>query len=517
MTRDSATVERPPNADWRAAALLTAGLTLARIVALFRTPLELYPDEAQYWLWSRSLAFGYYSKPPLIAWAIWASTAVGGNAEAWVRLPATLFQAGATLLVFAIARRLYNERTALGSAALYALTPAIQLSAAVIATDAPLLFFLGLTIWTYVSLEGATGRRRLWLSAGLGAALGLAFLSKYAAVYAVIGLVLHAAVSREGRARWTPAGLTAALLTLGAVLAPNLAWNATHGFETLHHTAANAAWGGAQMFNIAELGLFLLTQFAIFGPIPFAVLIGGGALLAWRRRLQAADALLLCFIAPPLLIVSVQAFISRANANWSGASYLPGAILVAAWLMRWRARRLLTATLLFQAALAACFLVFVLSPKIAETAGAANSFKRAKGWSQTTQLILRRAEVEQAQGLSAIAVNNRFLFYAMSYYGRAELGQPGFPPLRAWLLTTAPQNQSEASAALTPEDGSRVLAVAYEGNYEPQMAADFTRVLGREIDSVWLDRKHRRRLVLFIGTDFKPQPRTVRPGRSTPP
>ena len=49
------------------------------------------------------------------------------------------------------------------------------------------------------------------------------------------------------------------------------------------------------------------------------------------------------------------------------------------------------------------------------------------------------------------------------------------------------------------------------------MAADFTRVLGREIDSVWLDRKHRRRLVLFIGTDFKPQPRTVRPGRSTPP
>src|SRR5258705_13890837 len=134
------------DADARAAILLTAALTLARLIALFRTPLELYPDEAQYWLWSRTLAFGYYSKPPLIAWAIWASTALGGDTEPWVRLPAVLFQAGATLVVFWIGRRLYDSRTALAAAALYALTPAIQLSATVVATDAPLLFFLGLTL-----------------------------------------------------------------------------------------------------------------------------------------------------------------------------------------------------------------------------------------------------------------------------------------------------------------------------------------------------------------------------------
>src|SRR5258705_3289275 len=79
------------DADARGALLLTAGLTLARLVALFRTPLELYPDEAQYWLWSRTLAFGYYSKPPMIAWAIRAATSLGGDAEAWVRLPAVVF------------------------------------------------------------------------------------------------------------------------------------------------------------------------------------------------------------------------------------------------------------------------------------------------------------------------------------------------------------------------------------------------------------------------------------------
>ena len=96
------------DADSRAALLLTAGLTFARLIALFRTPLELYPDEAQYWLWSRIPSFGYYSKPPMVAWAIWASTAFGGDAEPWVRLPAVLFQGAATLLVFQIASR-YSE------------------------------------------------------------------------------------------------------------------------------------------------------------------------------------------------------------------------------------------------------------------------------------------------------------------------------------------------------------------------------------------------------------------------
>ena len=69
-----------PDIEGRTAVLLTLGLGLLRLLTLFGTPLELYPDEAQYWLWSRTLAFGYYSKPPLIAWSIWASTAP------WVKL-----------------------------------------------------------------------------------------------------------------------------------------------------------------------------------------------------------------------------------------------------------------------------------------------------------------------------------------------------------------------------------------------------------------------------------------------
>ena len=500
--------------DLRAAIALVAALTLARLVALFTTPLELYPDEAQYWLWSRTLDFGYYSKPPMIAWAIWATTAVGGDAEAWVRLSACLFQAGATMVVFLIGRRLYSPTVGFAAAALYGLMPGVQLSALVAATDAPLLFFLGLSILAYLTLQDAGGRLKLWLAAGLGVALGLAFLSKYAAIYFVVGLAIHLVVSRSARAAWTVASAATAVLAFAVVLAPNLAWNAHHGFATFQHTAANAAWSGVQLFNVTEMGLFLGSQLGVFGPIPFVVLGIGVGLAVLRRQVSQADLLLLCFALPPLLIVTAQAFISRANANWSGAGYLAGAILVAAWLVRWRARRWLIAALVMQAAVAAFFLTSVISPAVADRAGLANGLKRARGWDEITRLILDRAEAEP--GLTAIAVNNRFLFYSVAYYGRDRLGVTT-PPLASWLLMEGPRNQAETASPLTPAIGRRVLMVSYEGWRRPEMQADFATSSGLEIGSVRLDARHKRRVEMFVGEGFAPRPRDPVSGLPTPP
>jgi 4-amino-4-deoxy-L-arabinose transferase-like glycosyltransferase len=502
-----------PENDWSAAILLTAGLTLARFVALFRTPLELYPDEAQYWLWSRTLDFGYYSKPPMVAWAIWATTHLGGDAEAFVRLSAPLFQAGATLTVFALGRKLYGGPAALAAAALYALMPAVQLSGLVVATDAPLLFFLGLTILGYASLQSATGVRRLALAVGFGAALGLAFLSKYAAFYAVAGVALHLALSREARRAWSWPSAALAALTFAAVLAPNLVWNAQHGFATLRHTASNAAWGEHAPFNPLNFAEFIGAQFGVFGPIPFGVLLVGLALAARRRALAREDLMLLCFVLPPIAIVSVQALLSRANANWSGASYLPGAVLVGAWLIRWRARRWLTAAVAIQALLAALVLLILVQPRAADALGGSNSLKRLRGWSQTARLVTDRAKVEEGAGLSAVAVNHRFTYYALAYYGRDYFRAPGAPPLVYWLLTGKPENQAEASVPLDTGNGTRVLGVIYEGWHREDMLPDFTRVIGRELDNIYLDRKHQRRIEMFIGEGFRPQPRDPVSGR----
>ena len=496
----------------RAALWLTLALTLARIFALFATPLELHPDEAQYWLWSRELAFGYYSKPPLIAWAIWATTQVGGDAEPWVRLSAALFHAAATLAVFALGRRLYDSATGFWAAVLYALMPGVQLSSLVIATDAPLLMFYALALLAYARFLEHGGWRP---AAATGLAIGAAFLAKYAAVYALVGLALHWAVSPDARIRWTLPAALAAAAAFAVVLAPNLVWNLQHGFATVQHTAANAGWEG-RLFNLDNLGEFLASQFGVFGPLPFAVLIGGAGLLAVRRRLQPADVMLLCFVLPPLLIVAAQAFINRANANWSGAGYVAGAVLVAAWLTRWRARRWLIANGAFQAGLAALFLIMVVSPPLADRIGAGNSFKRAKGWEAMTQSLIAR--VRQEPGLTAVAVDDRFLFNAAAYYGRRAWAEPGFPPLVMWVREIHPLNQAETERPLTPANGGRVLAASLVDAFRAEFKADFARTFGPEIVSITLDRNLRkRRMELFVGEGFAPRPRDPASGLPTPP
>src|SRR4051794_6724481 len=60
----------------RIAVYTLLAVTVLRLVWLAGDPINLYPDEAQYWLWSRHLAFGYFSKPPLLPWIIAATTAL---------------------------------------------------------------------------------------------------------------------------------------------------------------------------------------------------------------------------------------------------------------------------------------------------------------------------------------------------------------------------------------------------------------------------------------------------------
>ena len=47
---------------------------------------ELAPDEAYYYTWSRNLQWGYYDHPPMVGFLIRGFTAIGGQGEFGVRL-----------------------------------------------------------------------------------------------------------------------------------------------------------------------------------------------------------------------------------------------------------------------------------------------------------------------------------------------------------------------------------------------------------------------------------------------
>ncbi|MGE0829613.1 MAG: ArnT family glycosyltransferase, partial [Hyphomonadaceae bacterium] len=230
----------PIKSPARAMLAIVLALLVVRVGALLASPLELHFDEAQYWHWSRALDWGYFSKPPLIAWVIAATTGVFGNAEWAVRLAAPFCHAAGAFALFALARRIYGPVAGLWAGALWLTMPAVWLSSAIMSTDAlvmPLWSAALYCLWRLIET-------RAWIWAILlGAALGLGALAKYAMLYFPLCAAFAALIGRDARQALLSKYGAAAAAIAALILAPNLYWNATHEFQTLQHTAANANVG----------------------------------------------------------------------------------------------------------------------------------------------------------------------------------------------------------------------------------------------------------------------------------
>jgi 4-amino-4-deoxy-L-arabinose transferase-like glycosyltransferase len=323
LTRETVTAEEH---SWRLALWAVFAVTLVRIIWLGLGHADLYPDEAQYWIWSLHPAFGYYSKPPMVAWLIALTTRVFGDNEAAVRLAAPLLHFGTALVLYQLARRLYDARTALWSAIAYATLPGVSVSAAIMSTDAPLLFCWTVALYAFVRAR-EPGGGRWWILAGIAAGFGL--LSKYAMAYWLLSALLFLLLFRDER-RHLKRFFGAALLAL-VIYAPNFAWNAANGFVSYLHTRDNADLGGP-LFHPKMFLEFLGSQFGVFGPIFFASLIAMVA-LARRTLKDRRAALLACFALPSLALMLVVSVLSRAQPNWSAPTYVSATVLVVAWLL----------------------------------------------------------------------------------------------------------------------------------------------------------------------------------------
>jgi len=317
--------------------LIVAAITAVRIAGLTVSDVDLFFDESQYWAWSREPAFGYFSKPPLLAWVIGIAELVCGSSEACIRAPAPILYFGTSMVSYLIADALYGERTAFWAAIGVAFAGGVAFSSRIISTDVPLLFFWALALLSYVKLLQGGGWK--W-GVLLGVAFGLGMLSKYAMIYFPLGIVLAAVVDRDARALLrAPALWLAAAIGL-ALLVPNAIWNASNSFVTLQHTGHNIQGDGVALSPLAGLE-FIASQFAVFGPVVFSILLIVLVRSA-RPDISRADRLMLCFAVPALALVAATAFITRANANWAAVSFISANVLAMAVLVRHAAWRWLT-------------------------------------------------------------------------------------------------------------------------------------------------------------------------------
>lgn len=297
--------------------------------------LGLFYDEAYYWHWAQDLAWGYYSKPPMVAWVIALTGQLWGDATPLaVKSGAMLLHPLTAFGLFALGRKLLNARAGFWAGALYFSAPGLAMSNVVISTDVPLLLF-----WTWGmvfairALQG--GKLQDWLLVGMCGGLGL--LSKYTMVVFALGMlwVLSLPPHRHWLAKWQP--YAAATLAF-ALWLPNLWWNYQQDFPTMRHTVEIAELDG-ELFYPTRWLEFVGAQFAVFGPVTFALFLLAVSRVGAR---QLNDAWSFAFALPMLLLISGFALLSHAHANWAVPAITAVCLLVATQLVRQGRHKLLS-------------------------------------------------------------------------------------------------------------------------------------------------------------------------------
>lgn len=281
-------------------------------------------DEAQYWAYGQELAWGYFSKPPLVGGTIRVTTDLMGDTLFGLRLASPIAHALIAWLIFLTTRRLFDAATGFWAAAGYTLAPGVGISAMIASTDPVMMFFWAVAL--YALVRASTGNLVWW--AIVGAAIGLGMLAKYTMIAFAIGMIGWTLFSASRR-DWK--GLGVACGVAFVIILPNILWNADNSFATVTHVAEDAAPGGS-LFNIGKLAEFVGAQFGVIGIVFFGTI----GLVLWHRRKWLDDPAmrLLAWQTFPLLLgIIALAFVTRAQPNWAVPAYVAGVIMAARWLV----------------------------------------------------------------------------------------------------------------------------------------------------------------------------------------
>ncbi|PQO43534.1 ArnT family glycosyltransferase [Blastopirellula marina] len=325
-----------PTFPWRKATwMLIGGLLIFRILYTAFVPLDLVHDEAYYWDWSRQLDWGYYSKPPMIAWIIALSTSIFGDTELAVRLPAAVLGTCGLIFVFLLAERMFDSRCGFFAVLLSALTPGNAALGLLMTIDAPFLFFWVAALYFFWRALEEDSNTWIWFPLTT-LAIGLGLLSKQTTFGFLALGGLFILISRKDRGQLVRPGLWICAISALAFLTPVLIWNAQHDWITAQHTSEHfqaEPFGPVKRISLALefvgglFGVVSPVTFFLFASLSFTGLL---SIRSLDRRAQY----LLCFSAVPLTLIVLLSLKQRIELNWPAPVFPAGIILCVGWALQ---------------------------------------------------------------------------------------------------------------------------------------------------------------------------------------
>ena len=324
--------------DFRKRVLVLLGLVLGfRLIYAAIFPVNPAGDEAYYWDWGRHLDYGYYSKPPFIAWLYAFVDWIGGGSLFAIRATAAVLGTASVFVLFSLTSELFDAKTGWTAAVLALIAPANSVLSFFLTIDAPLVLCWSIALWSlwrYVSGSGKWGAL-----IALFIALALGHLSKQMMMVFPFLAVLFMALGKRAREFLKDPKLMLALFGSYLSLIPPLVWNARNDWITFQHTShhfeTSSDGGNLILERLEDFLSFIGTQLGVLSPI-VAVILFSVCLVGLKsiRTAPAAIRFLLVFGALPLAGMLLLALRQGLQPNWPAVFYVSCIALTAAWWCR---------------------------------------------------------------------------------------------------------------------------------------------------------------------------------------
>jgi len=364
---------------------------LIKVIFTLRPEINLYTEEAQYWLWSQNLAWHYYSKPPLIAVFNKLSTSIFGVTEFGVRVNAIVLGLGTSWIVFLFTDYLFeNKKTAFWAAIFTMCMPFWILFSTFHLTDSELLFFWSLSLyWIYRGINEQ--KLSWWVFAGIATGLGLMAKS----IMIVIGPMILLYLVGAGQWKENKRFFFIYLVISAVGFVPGLIWNWQNDFNTYKHLATlggvSGSTEGFQIINwLVRFGEYLAGQLAMISLFLLPLIFH--SIKSLKSSFDSKTAFLLMPVVFSWLGFGFLTLFNHVEANWPAFAYITLPIYLSNWLVKqellWKKVRNVGIALSFSFPLILMMPDFcsIKNLEIIKTAER-NSFRRLSGYNQLGKRI----------------------------------------------------------------------------------------------------------------------------------
>lgn len=299
--------------------------TLIRLGLSLLFPLTA--DESYYWLWAKHLSLSYVDHPPMVAYFNFLMT-IGRENIVLLRLGTVAVTLLTTVLIYFLAKKIFNERVAFWSAVLFQILPHFVVVWLTMFVELPLALFWTASLLVLANIFRHSDfdiRHSKWWYL-LGIIIGLGCLSKYTMFLFWPCLALFFLLSPENRF-WLRRKEPYLCCLLSAVcFLPVLIWNNQHAWVsfTFHSGKASADAWGTNMLPFVGDQLVHFTPFLLFALYN---------VYKWSLKKDEGTKLLFSFSAPVLLLFLLLSAKVKIWAHWPEVGYIGALPLTVAYLL----------------------------------------------------------------------------------------------------------------------------------------------------------------------------------------